>query len=87
VRRHDATVVPVDATAAALALRPASASTLAIAETGCAKRVEIARSVGYPPLDAAALAWAEGLRFHPLLVDGKPTTSWHTFAVTFKLSE
>lgn len=58
-----------------------------ISETGCAKRVEIARSAGFQSLDAAALAWAEGLRFHPLLVDGKPTTSWHTFAVTFKLSE
>jgi TonB family protein len=58
-----------------------------VLETGCPGRVEIARSVGYPALDAAALAWAEGLRFHPAQVDGKPTSSWYVFAVTFLLTD
>jgi TonB family protein len=58
-----------------------------ISETGCAKRVEIARSAGFQSLDAAALAWAEGLRFHPAQVDGRANAGSYTFAVTFKLSD
>ena len=58
-----------------------------VSETGCAKRVEIARSAGFQSLDAAALVWAEGLRFHPAQVDGRPKAGSYTFAVTFKLSD
>lgn len=58
-----------------------------ISETGCPQRVEIARSAGFQSLDAAALGWAEGLRFHPAHVDGKPKAASYTFAVTFRLSD
>lgn len=56
-----------------------------ISETGCAQRVEIARSAGFQSLDEAALAWAEGLRFHPAQADGRPKAESYTFAVTFRL--
>lgn len=58
-----------------------------VSERGCAERLEIAQSAGYTPLDVSALGWAEGVRFHPALVGGKPQAVWHTFAVTFRLSD
>lgn len=58
-----------------------------ISETGCAKRVEIARSAGFQSLDAAALAWAEGLRFQPAQVRGRAKAGSYTFAVTFRLND
>jgi TonB family protein len=58
-----------------------------VAATGCPERVEIARSVGYLPIDEVALRWAEGLRFHPATKNGKPTASWHLFSATFRLSD
>jgi TonB family protein len=58
-----------------------------ISETGCAQRVEIARSAGFQSLDEAALAWAEGLRFHPAQADGRPKAGSYTFAVTFRLND
>lgn len=58
-----------------------------ISEIGCPERIEIYRSVGYLPLDESALRWAEGLRFHPLVKNGKPTATWYVFAVTFRLHD
>jgi hypothetical protein len=50
--------------------------------------VALVASLGLPsPSHAAALAWAEGLRFHPAQVDGRPQAGSFTFAVTFKLSD
>lgn len=58
-----------------------------ISARGCAERMNIVRSSGVDSLDASALAWAEGLRFHPAQVDGKPLSANHTFAVTFRLDD
>lgn len=58
-----------------------------ISAKGCADRMEIARSSGVEPLDSAALAWAEKLRFHPAAVNGEAQPASYTFAVTFKLGE
>jgi TonB family protein len=58
-----------------------------ISAKGCAERMEIARSSGVESLDASALAWAEGLRFLPAQLDGKPQAASYTFGVTFKLTE
>lgn len=58
-----------------------------ISARGCAERMEIARSAGVEALDAAALEWAEGLRFLPAQADGKPQAANYTFGVTFKLTE
>jgi TonB family protein len=58
-----------------------------VAATGCPERVEIARSIGYLPIDEVALRWAEGLRFHPATKNGKPIASWHLFSATFRLTE
>jgi protein TonB len=58
-----------------------------VSATGCPERIEIYRSVGFESLDAEALRWAEGIRFHPALVHGKPHASSRVFAVTFKLTD
>lgn len=58
-----------------------------ISAKGCAERMEIARSSGVESLDAAALEWAEGLRFLPAQVDGKPQAASYTFGVAFNLTE
>jgi protein TonB len=58
-----------------------------ISAKGCAERMEIARSSGVESLDAAALEWAEGLRFMPAQADGKPQATSYTFGVAFKLTE
>jgi TonB family protein len=56
-----------------------------ISPKGCADRMEIARSAGVEALDAAALAWAESVRFHPAQVNGEPQAASYTFGVTFQL--
>jgi TonB family protein len=58
-----------------------------VSATGCPERVEIHRSVGYTPLDIAALTWAQGIRFRPGMVDGKPKASTVVFATTFRLHD
>ena len=58
-----------------------------VSASGCPERVQIARTNGVGSLDASALVWAEGLRFHPAESDGKPVAADYTFAVTFKLAD
>lgn len=58
-----------------------------ILANGCAERMEIARSAGVPALDAAALAWAENVRFHLAQVNGEPQPASHTFGVSFRLDD
>lgn len=58
-----------------------------ISAKGCAERMEIALSAGVESLDAAALRWAEGLRFLPAQSDGEPQAASYTFGVTFKLDD
>ena len=58
-----------------------------IMTNGCADRMEIARSSGVDALDAAALAWAENVRFHPAQVNGQPQPVSHTFGVNFRLDD
>jgi TonB family protein len=58
-----------------------------ISAKGCAERMEIARSAGVEALDAAALAWAEDVRFHPAQVNGEPQPASYTFGVTFQLGD
>jgi TonB family protein len=61
--------------------------TAEVSATGCVERVEIKRTVGYEPLDAAALLWAEGVRFHPAENKGQPVAGVATFAATFRLAD
>jgi TonB family protein len=58
-----------------------------ILSNGCAERMEVARSAGVAALDAAALAWAENVRFHPAQVNGEPQPASHTFGVSFRLDD
>ena len=59
-----------------------------VTEAGRAGKVEVAKSSGFPKLDEAAIKEVErNWRFVPGKEDGKPVAMWHTFAVTFRLTD
>ena len=56
--------------------------------SGRAGEVKVARSSGFPKLDEAAINEVKrNWRFVPGKEDGKPVDMWHTFAVTFRLTD
>ena len=59
-----------------------------VLETGKAGEVKVSKSSGFPKLDEAAVREVQRTwRFVPGKEDGKPTAMWHTFNVTFRLTE
>jgi len=59
-----------------------------VLDSGRAGEVKVARSSGFPKLDEAAINEVKrNWRFVPGKEDGKPVSMWHTFAVTFRLTE
>lgn len=59
-----------------------------VLESGRAGEVKVARSSGFPKLDEAAVKEVQrNWRFVPGKEDGKPVSMWHTFAVTFRLTD
>jgi periplasmic protein TonB len=59
-----------------------------VLESGRAGEVKVARSSGFPKLDEAAINEVKrNWRFVPGKEDGKPVSMWHTFAVTFRLTD
>jgi len=59
-----------------------------VLDSGRAGEVKVARSSGFPKLDEAAIAEVKrNWRFVPGKEDGKPVSMWHTFAVTFRLTD
>ena len=59
-----------------------------VLETGKAGDVKVAKSSGFPKLDEAAVKEVQrNWRFVPGKEDGKPVAMWHTFAVTFRLTD
>ena len=58
-----------------------------VLESGRAGEVKVAKSSGFPKLDEAAINEVKrNWRFVPGKEDGKPVSMWHTFAVTFRLT-
>ena len=59
-----------------------------VLESGRAGEVAVARSSGFPKLDEAAVNEVKrNWRFVSGKEDGKPVSMWHTFAVTFRLTD
>ena len=59
-----------------------------VTEGGRAGKVEVAKSSGFPRLDEAAVKEVQrNWRFVPGKEDGKPVAMWHTFAITFRLTD
>jgi protein TonB len=59
-----------------------------VLESGRAGEVKIAKSSGFDKLDEAAVKEVQrNWRFVPGKEDGKPVAMWHTFAVTFRLTD
>jgi protein TonB len=59
-----------------------------VLESGKAGEVKIQKSSGFPKLDEAAVREVQRVwRFVPGKEDGKPVAMWHTFNVTFRLTE
>ena len=59
-----------------------------VTDGGRAGQVEVAKSSGFPKLDEAAVKEVQrNWRFVPGKEDGKPVAAWHTFAVTFRLTD
>jgi len=59
-----------------------------VLETGKAGEVKVGKSSGFPKLDEAAVREVQRTwRFVPGKEDGKPVAMWHTFNVTFRLTE
>ena len=57
-------------------------------DNGRASQIEVVKSSGFPKLDEAAVNEVKrNWKFVPGKEDGKPVSMWHTFAVTFKLTE
>lgn len=55
---------------------------------GRCSQVEVVKSSGFPKLDEAAVKEVQrNWRFVPGKEDGKPVSMWHTFAVTFRLTD
>ncbi len=59
-----------------------------VQENGRAGEVKVAKSSGFEKLDEAAVKEVQrNWRFVPGKEDGKPVAMWHTFAVTFRLTD
>jgi protein TonB len=59
-----------------------------VLESGRAGEIKVAKSSGFPKLDEAAVKEVQrNWRFVPGKEDGKPVSMWHTFAVTFRLTD
>lgn len=59
-----------------------------VLETGRPGEVKVQKSSGFPRLDEAAVKEVQrNYRFVPGKEDGKPVAMWHTFAVTFRLTD
>jgi len=59
-----------------------------VSENGRASEVSVAKSSGFPKLDEAAIKEVQrNWRFVPGKEDGKAVAMWHTFAVTFRLTD
>jgi protein TonB len=59
-----------------------------VLDTGRVGEVQIAKSSGFPKLDEAAVKEVQrNWRLVPGKEDGKPVSMWHTFQVTFKLTD
>jgi protein TonB len=59
-----------------------------VGENGRATQVDVVKSSGFPKLDEAAVQEVQrNWRFVPGKEDGKPVSMWHTFAVTFRLTD
>jgi len=59
-----------------------------VQENGRAGEVKIAKSSGFEKLDEAAVKEVQrNWRFVPGKEDGKPVSMWHTFQVTFRLTD
>jgi protein TonB len=59
-----------------------------VLDSGRAGEVKVAKSSGFPKLDEAAVNEVKrNWRFVPGKEDGKPVSMWHTFAVTFRLTD
>jgi protein TonB len=59
-----------------------------VLDNGRAGEVKIQKSSGFPKLDEAAVKEVQrNYRFVPGKEDGKPVPMWHTFAITFKLTD
>jgi protein TonB len=59
-----------------------------VLESGKAGEVKVAKSSGFEKLDEAAVKEVQrNWRFVPGKEDGKPVAMWHTFAVTFRLTD
>ncbi len=56
-----------------------------IDEAGLPRLVEVARSSGYPRLDAAAVAAARKAKFKPHIDAGRAVEAWATISLTFAL--
>ena len=59
-----------------------------VQENGRAGEVKVAKSSGFEKLDEAAVKEVQrNWRFVPGKEDGKPVSMWHTFQVTFRLTD
>jgi protein TonB len=59
-----------------------------VSEQGKCSEVSVVKSSGFPKLDEAAVKEVQrNWRFVPAKEDGKPVAAWHTFAVTFRLTD
>ena len=59
-----------------------------VQENGRAGEVKVAKSSGFAKLDEAAVKEVQrNWRFVPGKEDGKPVSMWHTFQVTFRLTD
>jgi protein TonB len=59
-----------------------------VSEQGKCSEVSVVKSSGFPKLDEAAVKEVQrNWKFVPGKEDGKPVATWHTFAVTFRLTD
>ena len=59
-----------------------------VSEQGKCSEVSVVKSSGFPKLDEAAVKEVQrNWKFVPGKEDGKPVAMWHTFAVTFRLTD
>jgi protein TonB len=59
-----------------------------VSEAGRCSEVSVVKSSGFPRLDEAAVKEVQrNWKFVPGKEDGKPVAMWHTFAVTFRLTD
>jgi TonB family protein len=52
---------------------------------GVIRAVQLVQSIGFPRLDAACIQSVVGARMFPATLNGKPVTSWSTFAIDWVL--